>query len=250
MSDLLSIHGVSRSFGGVRAVENVSLAANEAEVLGIIGPNGAGKTTLFNILSGTVRPDTGTIVFDGRQIAGMPSYRVAALGVARTFQHVRLFSSLSVVENLTAVSGWRGLSPLTLLRSSRSATLLADALSLLDVVGLRDEADRPVTQLPYGHRRRLEIARALALRPRLLLLDEPCAGLGHGEAAEIVAVVRQLRAQGLGVLLIEHNMSVVMGVADRIVVLDHGEVIAEGAPAAVAVDPRVVEAYLGAGAVA
>jgi branched-chain amino acid transport system ATP-binding protein len=245
MTSLLEVNAVSRTYGGVRAVQRVSLQAEEGEIVGIIGPNGAGKTTHFNLLSRAVRPDAVSIQFAGRDITRWPTYLVATAGIARTFQHTRLFSSLTVMQNLTAVSGWHGVTPIGALRSARSDSLVEQASRLLEIVGLAHEALTAVTQLPYGHRRRLEIARALALEPRLLLLDEPCAGMGHGEAEEIVQLVRQLRDRGYGVLLIEHNMNVVMAVADRLIVLDHGEVIAEGSPDTVAVNPRVIEAYLG-----
>jgi branched-chain amino acid transport system permease protein len=240
---------VSRSFGGVRAVQQVSLSLTPGMVLGVIGPNGAGKTTLFNLISGLDRPDAGRIEFRGEDVTGRAPHWLAARGMARTFQNLHIFDRLTVLENVL-VPAQRGRQP-SLLRAllggrfGTEATTLERARAALATVGLESLAERPARELPFGQQRLVELARALALDPRLVLLDEPASGLSRAEREQLVALVRDLRARGLGVLLIEHDVPTVMSVADRVAVLHHGEKIAEGAPDQVAADARVIEAYLG-----
>lgn len=248
---LLSVRGLAKRFGGVRAVDGVSFEVAEGTIAGLIGPNGAGKTTVFNLVTGNTRPDAGRVVFDGTDVTGWRPHRVVARGIARTFQSIRLFGSMSVLENVLVGADARlsaGLIASILgtpaqRREERQAR--EEALEALDLVGLADRAARAAGSLAHGERRRLEIARALAARPKLVVLDEPAGGLNEAETAGLAGLVRRIRARGATVLLIEHDMSLVMGVCERIVVLEDGRKIAEGSPTEIRTDPRVVEAYLG-----
>ena len=249
---LLRAENLARRFGGVLAVQDVSFALAPGMVHAIIGPNGAGKTTLLNLLTGIYLPSEGRVFLDGRELTGQPPHRFAAAGIGRTFQNLQVFFNMTVVENV--MTGRHrleacGLLP-TLLRTPAIARCeresRARAIELLRFLGLAGRADAPADALPYGALKRLEIARALAGEPRLLLLDEPAAGLNPTEAREIDELIRNVTATGTTVVLVEHNMHLVMGVSDRIVVLHHGRLLAEGTPEAVREDPRVVDAYLGA----
>ena len=233
---MLTLEGVTKRFGGLTAVRAVSLDVRRGDLLGIIGPNGAGKTTLFNVIAGYYRADGGRVVFEGRDVGGRPPHAICRLGLTRTFQLVKPFGNLSVADNVM-------IGALTRLGSVRAARL--DAERVVETCGLAPHAGARARALPIGLRKRLEVARALATRPRLLLLDEVMAGLTPSELAGIVELIRRLHADGLTLIVIEHIMAAMMRLAERIVVLHHGEAIAEGTPGEVARDRRVIDAYLG-----
>ena len=248
---ILSVQEVSKVFGGLRAVDAVSFDVKQGQVFTMIGPNGAGKTTLFNILTGVYRPSSGEIVFDGKPIGGVPPHKVTKLGIARTFQNIRLFGYLPAVENVMvgrhcrmSAKLWDSMFTTPLARREERDTR-ARAMELMQLVGVDRYAEDLARNLPYGDQRRLEIARALASDPKLLLLDEPAAGLNPAEKADLGKLIHKIRDLGTTVFLIEHDMKVVMGISDEIVVLDHGAKISEGAPAVVRADRQVIEAYLG-----
>ena len=244
--------GVIKSFGGLTAVAGFDLALPVGGLVGLIGPNGAGKTTVFNLMTGVYAPTAGTVSLGGRRLDGLDPARIARAGVARTFQNIRLFAGLSVLDNVTAAlaqPAGRGLWA-TLLRTPayarRRREAEAEGLRLLATLNLADKADLPAASLPYGDQRRLEIARALATRPKILLLDEPAAGMNPQEKIVLMDLIRSVRdAFGVGILVIEHDMKLVMGICERVTVLDHGETIAVGTPGEVQNDPTVIAAYLG-----
>ncbi|HMN21889.1 MAG TPA: high-affinity branched-chain amino acid ABC transporter ATP-binding protein LivG [Ottowia sp.] len=248
----LEVEGLSMRFGGLLAVDGIEFGVKEREIFAIIGPNGAGKTTVFNCISGFYRPTTGRIRLQGREIAGLGSHTVARHGVVRTFQNVRLFKTMTALENLLVAQHRHlktslpaGLFKTRAYRESEKRAL-ERALHWLDYMELREFANRPAGNLAYGHQRRLEIARCMVTEPRVLMLDEPAAGLNPQEKKELQGLIQQLRQQyDLSVLLIEHDMSLVMGVSERILVMEHGRPIALDVPEAIQSDQRVIKAYLG-----
>ena len=251
MTPLLETRALSKTFGGLKAVQSVDLRIEANRIVSVIGPNGAGKTTFFNCLSGIYRPDGGSILLEGTDITGHPPHEVCKRGVARTFQNIRLFPEMSVLENvLVAQFQHRSVTPWTLLLHTspfhqEEKQSREEALGFLEFVGLTKYANATSSSLAYGLQRRLEIARALATKPRLLLLDEPAAGMNPQETVEMVQLISQIRERGLAILLIEHHMKVVMTISDDILVLDHGIPIAHGSPEKVRNDPQVIKAYLG-----
>jgi ABC-type branched-subunit amino acid transport system ATPase component len=243
---LLEVTALSKEFDGLRALDGVSFSAGGGEILGIIGPNGAGKTTLFNLVSGLYSPTRGEIIFQGKSILRLKPHQISRLGIGRTFQIVRPFLNLDVETNVLVAIGhrfypslWESSGPF------RQPEILGEAQGFIDRAGLGSYTKQLAKNLPLGIKKRLEIARALALKPRLLLLDEPSAGLRFEESAQLMDLIRQVRDQDIGVLLIEHNMQVVMDLCERIVVLDHGSKIAEGSPEEIRANPQVIQAYLG-----
>lgn len=245
---LLQVQGLSKQFGGLKAVAGVDFSLASGEILGLLGPNGAGKTVCFNLISGVYRPTRGEIHFGGKRTDRLSPHDVAALGLGRTFQIVKPFASLSVLQNVIVALGIRRYRSLRKMWASwRTRRRHDEAMALLEKVGLPDLADRTAALLPLGNQRRLEIARALAIGHRLLLLDESFSGLRHEEIAQLMDLVQSIRDDGISVLLIEHNMRVAMGLCERIVVLDHGRKIAEGSPEDIRRNESVIEAYLGRG---
>jgi branched-chain amino acid transport system ATP-binding protein len=246
MSAILQTEKLSKFFGGLRALQNIDLEVRAHEILGMIGPNGAGKTTFFNAVCGVYAPEGGKVFLEGKEITGMPTHRIARMGIGRTFQIVKPFMNISVERNILAALGkdrMKGISPALLgigLEKSRE-----EVRRLLRLVGIESSIAKPARTLTLGHQKRMEIARALALKPKLLMLDEPFAGLSQEEIRPLVQVIKNLKAEGITILLIEHNVPFVMEVCDRLVVLNFGEKLCEGPPQEVRNDRRVIEAYLG-----
>ena len=252
MAELLKVDNVSMVFGGLRAVSNLSMHIDEGELIGLIGPNGAGKTTAFNMITGVYTPTEGKVYFNSQQSSGKKSYQVTQMGMARTFQNIRLFSELSVIDNVKIAYNMHVTYNLAdaIVRDgkylSEEEFITQKALDLLKIFHLEEEAHEVAKNLPYGKQRRLEIARALATEPKLLLLDEPAAGMNPQETKELMEMIRWIRKEfNLSILLIEHDMGLVMGVCERIYVLEYGMKIAEGTPDEIKQNARVIEAYLG-----
>lgn len=252
---VLSLEKVTQEFGGLRALEKVDLKVEEKEIMGIIGPNGAGKTTLFNLITGMYTPTQGEILFKGQKLNHVSPYNIARMGIGRTFQNIRLFKYLSVIDNVKV--GSHGVTRAGFLQNMlglpaarrEERWIAQSAMELLQLVGLEDKKDEYATSLAYGEQRRLEIARALALKPALLLLDEPAAGMTPAEKDELMALIRHICAQmNLTILLVEHDMNLVMRICDRIAVLNYGRKIADGSPDEIKNNQQVIQSYLGVGA--
>jgi branched-chain amino acid transport system ATP-binding protein len=251
MTDLLKTEHLRKSFGGVKAVADISMSVPEKSIFAVIGPNGAGKSTLMNLLSGTYQPDTGELTFAGNRLTGMPSHRRVKLGLARTFQKIRLFKQLSLLDNVLAgfhihhdVPAWQYFFPRAAFwRDWRRCR--EEGLALLDFVGLADRASQRAGSLAYGQQRMLEIARAMATRPKLFILDEPAAGLNATEVAFLLQRLQDIRARGITLVVVEHNMDLVMNVADRVFVMEQGQYLFDGTPREVQDNPKVIAAYLG-----